>query len=746
MRARYRITAVMLGAASITTCTSAGDVLYPARKLFDVHLSLWEAPSFAPDRASDGFPTADCHVTLTARATGEGSAQWEDATFYWYMGVDRTRPVDSTTASASDVDASWGNSGISRVLDERGGWQLSAGLPFDAKIVYRYELNTSHRVRSDSVRFTCGPAAPSGSVARPSLPVVELLPHSGPWQLGDTLGVHFQASSAAGLWFTYAGTAGAFRADSVFDEQLVSSAEHSVAFPIPQSASIDTAEVAGVVAVDVFGQQVAASVTTTPLVDLAPPTLYDTVLIPPHQIPSSTFGGSYFVGDTMRFRTIADDNHGLSYIGWRASATGYGDSLVAYGATADTGVMVIPISSTWLGAPPLTFFATDLAGNTTTITPPPGAFTVYPTLKRPTTTAAIAGGVVDVVFDTARSAVYVLRGGNSQTIFQLSLPSLQLTRTIALPGVPVSADVTPSGDSLVLVLSGQHPLYVVDLRQTTPQATVIPLALDSANAQAPVAVRIAANDAAFVTTSGATVDQYQLLEVDLATGAQRIRTDAGTDVGSLRRSIDRNVLAMWRAGCIERYVLATDAFGACRSIGDPTSIDGRGDYFAVGFAVYDSTLTLLRQVSTVGETFWFDNVGTALSADGVYLYECLPWEGLVRARVSDGALVDRSIAPAFNVCEVHVAPDGATAVLTSSNPLANGINLAAVDLRDADAQPVQMARSPSRAAPSFLRGSAIRGAARTPRGLPLTSSGTFQGMPGIRPKAVPIAVGDTARR
>jgi len=70
--------------------------------------------SFLTQQDASGWPNANCELTMHARAKGSGTGTWKEATFRWFMGVDRAVAVDSATVNASDVQQSWGG-GVTRL-------------------------------------------------------------------------------------------------------------------------------------------------------------------------------------------------------------------------------------------------------------------------------------------------------------------------------------------------------------------------------------------------------------------------------------------------------------------------------------------------------------------------------------------------------------------------------------------------------------------------------------------------------
>lgn len=690
-----RVWAVACLSTAAACSSSTSDLLYPDRKAATVTIASG-TPGFSIERASNGYPIAHCTVSLTAIASGTVTASWGDAIFYFYTGLDRTKTSDTAVVSAADVATSWDHGDISSAEREQGGWEVSDALPFDLEIVFHYTVPWSRAVRSARTRFTCGPSVPSGSVAPPSLPQLALVPRAQ-WQPGDTLGMRFQASSPSGLWLTYATASGAFTADTLFTESLQPSTQRLVQMRIPAAATLGQPALASVYVMDAFGQHVAQSVPTSPVVDITPPELQLTMFSSYWRSFTTTLGGSYFVGDSVDFVPFASDNHALNAIVWHATPGTESDSILEHGAVGAGGLQVlVPVRSDWVGGVQFRFYAVDDAGNVgNTVTTPAGAFAVYPTMSRPTVTASVNGDVEQTLVDTARDAVYLLQM-YKHSISVLSRSTLQPATPITFDSIPHSFDVTPGGDSLIVAL-GRTRLGVVDLRSPSAAPGIISLSIDTAAGQALRVLRVASNDRVFAVIGDSTTGGNQLLEVDLTTGIQRFRTDAGTPVMTVGRSLDQSVLTVARENCIELYDAATDAFGPCTVMTQYAALpsaDRTGRRFAVQLTAFDSSLAPIRTVQTLwnlGSSAWLP---TTISADGTYLYYYLYPEGVIRARVSDGAVLDRTIVPGFDAEAVSLSPDGKTMLFTENDPVTQLCHVAAIDVRDADAHPLQMARVP----------------------------------------------------
>ena len=140
----------------------------------------------------------------------------------------------------------------------------------------------------------------------------------------------------------------------------------------------------------------------------------------------------------------------------------------------------------------------------------------------------------------------------------MSLSTMTATQTLSI--TPEDLDVTPGGDSVIVALGGAG-LGIIDLRESPLTVSVLPLApVDSTGAAGARFVRTLSNGKVFVTAAGS-----YLVEVDLATGVQRVRRDAGNNGyingAALGRSLDRSVVVLDGSGnYFQRYDVSTDSF------------------------------------------------------------------------------------------------------------------------------------------------------------------------------------------
>lgn len=666
---------------------ACGDGTGPNAMPLTVSVGLSAEPAFSARTTAEGLPEARCVVSLIAITSGAGKATWEDASFRWFAGTNRAAPLDSFSIPAAEIQQAWKSAEISGGETQTSVFQFWGDLPFELELSFRYRIGNSRKTAN--ARFTCGPTVPPGGATAPTLSGMTLGPHTGAYEPGDTLVVSYRGASPTGVWLTAVEISGAFEADSLLVESLRTTTDRTVRFRIPANARLGVPASVTVFVVDAFGQQATQTILTTELVDETPPKLQLFMLPRGGGSYTSTFAGTYFVGDSITFLASASDNYSLSALLWEASPGTYRDSLVA-SAPFLSPVLKIPVRAEWVGGVRFRFTARDALGMTSaTVETPAGAFKILPTIIRPSRSVLLSGDTRDVVVDQARRVIYLLHS-NPRYVSVLPLSTMQLSQTVAMPSTPTGLDITPGGDSLLVALSGVSALAVIDLRQTGLQYSLLPLTnLDAAANQRPVSVRVAANGKAFVSLAGSTPSSHRLLEIDLATGAQRVRTDGPADgfTVSIERSLDHSVLVASTGTCLQSYDAATDAFSPCRGIAIPQGIaphaDRTGQRFNRSLDVYDASLAWLRRVESVSEPM--GSYTATISADGEYVYHVIWGVGVLRSRVSDGALVDRTLLPSIEPTLVRVSPDGTTLILVE-NRTGTSSRIATIDLRPESGQ------------------------------------------------------------
>ena len=192
----------------------------------------------------------------------------------------------------------------------------------------------------------------------------------------------------------------------------------------------------------------------------------------------------------------------------------------------------------------------------------------------------------------------------------------------------------------------------------------------------------AANGKAFISLTGPTLAQYQLLEVDLGTATETMRLDAG-NAGVVENLITRSpghdlLITGTGPGVVQLYDVSTNQFGALTQLppnGGALGVSTDGQVIANGLQILDPSLQLVRRVRS---TFGGGVPPSFLAPDGQHLYYVIS-RGLIRTRVADGAVLDRTPLP-IPAWEIRVSDDGQWAVYHGSPGMAFGQE-GVVDLR-----------------------------------------------------------------
>jgi len=628
--------------------------------------------------------TITCGVSLRARATGVGRGRWAGAQLLFFSGADRATPLDSNPIPLDDVSGSWGGAEIGAGETQTANWSILAYAPFALQFRYQYENLVGGATGTASASFTCGPEIPPGA-APPDITSLSVQAPPAVLQPGDSLVVQYAATSAVGLWETAVILSGACEAATLFSEPLAASVARQVVVPIPAGCALGSPLAVGIVALDA-GLQDRVRIFPTQLVltDVTPPTV-EPLFFPPWGAGVTTLDADYFVGDSVDLVFGAADNHDLRWLIWEVLPAGVRDSIPVSGPFAGPRLK-LEVRPEWVGAIQLRFTARDAVNLTSApVTTAPGAVVIYPSVARPSATATVSGEIRDVVIDQPRGVIYLLQSNQSR-VAVLNTGTMAVTRTIPAPGGPSDFDLTPGGDSLLLVLPGLRAIGVIDLSQANPAMAVLSLgSLDSALAQGPGHIRTTANGRAFVGLGGNAAAAFRLLEINLATGVETMRSDAGdagyVGSGILERSYDYQAMIL-NGGpqLLQRYESGSNTFGP-RTSAIPSDIlplvDGTGQTVAIAFDLYDASFQYLRRIQSIVPIN--GGVPTALAPTDGHLYHVLqPW-GVMRSRVSDGALVDRTrtlLVPSL----MRIAPDGTMLVVVESN-YGNSSRISTINLR-----------------------------------------------------------------
>jgi hypothetical protein len=373
------------------------------------------------------------------------------------------------------------------------------------------------------------------------------------------------------------------------------------------------------------------------------------------------------VGDTITIRQFAGDDNGLAWLVWELGAPANVRDSVPFTGSAERDVGRIVVRPEWVGTAELRVWATDMAGNRSTVySSGAGGVEIIPLAVRPVRHAHVAAWVTDVAADPARGRLYVAGAGGVTVV---SLADVSTITRYPVVGA-TTLDLTASGDTLLV--GADSILTVIDLAHSTQSS--VRLAKPRLEA-----LRVAANGKVLGSVHNAS--SSSLVGIDPATGAMTVRADdAGSfTLADLVRSADRSVL-VYSGACARVYTAATDAVSGCTDVARLVthfSVDDRGTLFVRGGALLGPGFAPIRSIGIdggLGDGLLFAG---AASPDGSYGYVSAP-EGLLKVR-ADGKLLERTPLPMI-YGRMIFTPDGATLVAANESGLDPG-TIFVVDLR-----------------------------------------------------------------
>lgn len=651
---------------AVTLLAGCGESTGPSDALV---ISLDAVASAAVMHESPDGPSVDCSVRLAAQASGRGTAVWQDATIRWFAGLDRETVLDTQVIAAAEVRQTWGDS-IAAGSRATAQWSLRASVPFEAELDLRYLTAGAAHPGSATARFKCGLTPPEGGAAPPSITSWSVAPAEGEVALGDTITVTYAAASTYGLWSTAVRVSGAFDAQQVFSERMATATTRTARFVVPRGYRPGMPLDVRIEALDPMLQHDGELAGTgLAVVDRSPPVISS----------ATPAAGQYPVGDTLRLSIATAEDNALEWMVYELGApANVRDSVHVSTRTRYDHIweVSLPVRESWVGAPDLTVYLRDAGGNVSAPARwPAESIRFYPVVT-PTLSPAVAapGGVDawlgDVAHDTRRGVVYLAQP-RLMRVAVLDPAAMRFPTLLALPDTVGGLDLTPGGDSLLVVLPWRRSIAIIDLTRTDIPPTLLPLTvLDTAGSwqhmppPRPTSVRVAANGKAMVALSTGTRTGAQYVEVDLASGQQRLRTDAATGgyyefggPGRFGRTSDHARIVALEPDCTRSYVAANDAFTPCAP-GVAAAPDGlmtfdlAGTRSTGGRCILDADLRVVRCAPHIA----YDLPTAALSPDGSVAYLSARFS-ITTMRVADGVLLERWPLPLWPA-RVLVAPGG----------------------------------------------------------------------------------------
>ena len=598
------------------------DATAPNDNVLDVAVALDGAPIQSITDTPQG-PQISCDVNLIMTAHGKGTAGWTGAKALWFVGRNRTTPIDSTFNSSSDVEDGFGGAGgINAGETLRTTWTFHDAVPFEVTFSFSYRTDKGS-IGAATTHFRCGPDP--ATAVMPNVAAITVPSPTSGLKAGDTVSVSYQETSSSGVWMSDVQITGAFLAEQWVGEHLTTNVDRTVKFVVPVGMTPGVPLVVWVRAYDAALEGTERSLQTQlTFVDVTPPTI---------SMPWN-IAGQFAVGDTMTLSANGYDDNLLGWLVWSLGPPANArDSVAATpGHAAELLSAPVIIRPEWVGTPVASLYVRDAAGLTSaTISTQPDGLRFYPVVNRPTTDPLVlspVGDVDDIVYDAQRGLMYVGLP-NDYRIGVFSPSTMAAQPPIVLSGPFGGMDLSLSGDSLLVAVPSADAIYVFDLTHpSAPPSTLRLTVLDTAATYRggpfqPSAVRVAANGKMLVFLTYSTTSNDQVVEVDLATGKQRVRTDA-----RLLATVD----PLWT-----RYLGRSPDRSRIYAVGTTAgTYDAASDTF---------TISLLGSLSTcTGMTF--DNAGAMLTRGN-------------EVRDRDLQRVAEMYFAGHGVC-IAISPDGST--------------------------------------------------------------------------------------
>lgn len=665
-------------AGLLAACSNAADPTAPGGgggNRFTASITVQSVSQPTYGVSPDGVAILSCIVLLQAEGHGRGGASWSGATFRFYPGTDLRSAFDSVVFTAQDVANSWGNGSLSVGPVQTSGWNFSGTIPFTLALDYRYRPTGAASDSTASAQFTCQPTIPANAQP-PAITGLTLQPAGGTIEPGDTLAISFTAAAPAGLWQTIIDLKGTCDTTLFFPGQLARSASYSVRLPVTRGCTLNATFGVSVLVLDAAVRVASTGPVQFRVTDLTPPQL-----IVSYGGGAPAVSGDFFTGDTLNLEVDPIDNDQVSYLTWQVLPAGIVQS-VPLSALRNPPFLPVQVGAAWGAAVQLRFSATDRSGNRSAFsTLNTDSLRIHPAVSRLKAVRTLTGEIRQIMPDSKRGVFYVLLG-NEQQLLTLSLGDASTIRILDLPSCGTSFDLTASGDSLLFVCPITTNLGVLDLTAPVPQFSVHRLTTpDTLNGQVPGRVFGMANGKAIIGLGGPAPSQAELLEVDLTSWAESLRSDGGSATGVflIERSPNHDrLIAGDHTGMVEIYNSATDQFGPLTM---PPNNGGSFWFSADGQVLVEGTVILDQGLHAVGSVRNLNPGGvtpSVLTPDGQRLFYGTS-QGLVQARLSDGQLVDRSTEPLWSR-DMRITDDGLLAVFRYAESSSSG-QVGVIDLR-----------------------------------------------------------------
>jgi hypothetical protein len=476
---------------------------------------------------------------------------------------------------------------------------------------------------------------------------------------GGTIVVHYHVTSTAPLRRLRFFRSGANTGSDSIGGRGSTDVTDSIAFLVTTTASVGQSIVVRMEAEDTLHRTGTRTATGVPVRDTTPPGIL--VQLGPNYYPSLD-SLRFSIQDTINITINANDNATLRWVGYRFAGAIVAAESTTITSTPATATYRVPLRATSVGTSSLAVFARDASGNQRTVT---GHVDVYPAVNHPMEKLTLGAQLAQFLYDPKRHVLFAARADNVHALEMFTLSPIASLGQLSLPAPAGRMDLSASGDSLFVVLPSTGSLAVIDLttRQLRSTIALLPSALTNRIAGD---VAVAANGKAFVGLNPMDAPGGGVLEINLTTGAQQLRTDRPPSPARLAVSGDRQRIGVVSyPDCAQPYDAATDKFGACVYLppaGGELTADLHGTTFLWGPTLLDASLMPVRQLTAPR----FYSPVSQVSADGTMAFFATGYlapygQGFVTVHTSDGRIIEQQLLPVAPEL-LYVLPDNSAVV------------------------------------------------------------------------------------
>lgn len=483
-------------------------------------------------------------------------------------------------------------------------------------------------------------------------PTIEITTDKNSVLPGDSLQIRLDAADNAALCYTTLRIGGAVvSSDSTHVGGSTADVVRETFLHIPSATAIGDSLVFEAVAGDCHSFADTVSGLVVPVHDTGLPAVNGAMQILGYPFDPGLWP-QVLPDDSVELHVHATDEWQLGWIGYNWPDLGAADSLPVTGTTDSVSFRIaVPSSIDQCAYCRVEIFARDSVGNRRFET---GDVLFFDGIRRPyrLVDERIIANVKDYVSDTTRNLVFISVEGRSR-VAVLSLSDISFRDDLLFSSPVAGLDLTASGDSLIVAVTGGSNLKVVDL--TTPDWTTTNLELTdfSFPGHVPAGIRVAANNKVFVTEQSG----YRGYFVDLESGTQGLLP--GVEYGPrLLRSRDRSVVVFILPGyqsLVSIYRSGQDSFEQpfWASADGKTLIDNAGTY------VYSNGGLLDLHFAPIDEIDWedFHFYHPEFSADGALFVRVPEKRGYRKVSLPEGEVLEQVAIP-YQPNQFWATPDG----------------------------------------------------------------------------------------